>query len=176
MFVIFSPCFLSSTDEADRARINRTLHLIIDTIAGNHEIALLVKMLTTDGVCCMVGIPPDGIHVGSFDIVGNRKTVAGSMIGGIKETQDMLDFCHANNIYPDVDLIGANEVNRALFELSQNEAQANRFIIDMSTLPSVEASSNWQVDSEPRINPAAWNVNKDAVFYPTEANVHAVRK
>jgi D-arabinose 1-dehydrogenase-like Zn-dependent alcohol dehydrogenase len=86
LFVLFGSCcqlfglvFRNNSD--DRTRVNGTLHLIIDTISANHDIVRLMKMLTTDGICCLVGLPPDPIQVGAFNVVGGRKTLTGSGIG-----------------------------------------------------------------------------------------------
>jgi uncharacterized zinc-type alcohol dehydrogenase-like protein len=86
-----------------------------------------------DGTMVVVGVPEKPTPVHSFSLIGGRKSLAGSGIGGIKETQDMLDFCSKHNITCDIELISADKINEAYERVLKSDVRY-RFVIDMATL------------------------------------------
>ena len=111
--------------------------LIIDTVPVKHDINIYTPLLDIDGSLVIVG------QIGPLDepmtapLVMGRRRVAGSLIGGIKETQEVIDFCAQHNILPECKMIRAEQVNEAFEHLSKGDV-AHRFVIDMSSL-SVDA-------------------------------------
>jgi uncharacterized zinc-type alcohol dehydrogenase-like protein len=90
-------------------------------------------MLATNGVHICVGAPPTPSQIKSMTLIGNRRSIAGSSIGGIQETQEMLDFCSSYNIVADVEVIAMKEINEAYERMLKGDVRY-RFVIDMSTL------------------------------------------
>lgn len=90
-------------------------------------------MLALDGTMVVVGIPEKQVPVGAIQLIGARRSVAGSGIGGIKETQEMLDFCSKNNIYCDIEIVPIQKVNEA-YERVVNSDVRYRFVIDIKSL------------------------------------------
>jgi len=123
----------------------------------------------TGGTVCIVGLPSDNLSFHAFNVVG-RKTISGSLIGGIRETQEMLDFCGANNISADISLIHPREINKAMHALSSNAAASERYVIDIKGL-----ADEFEVEAEPAIDPTSWKVHASATIVPAEARaaVHA---
>ena len=90
-------------------------------------------MLRVDGSLALVGAPEQPLPVAAFSLIPGRKSFAGSMIGGIAETQEMLDFCAEHNIPADIELINIGEINEAYERLLKGDVKY-RFVIDMATL------------------------------------------
>ena len=90
-------------------------------------------LLKVDGSMVLVGIPEKAIPVGAFPLIGGRRSLAGSMIGGIAETQEMLDFCARHNITADVEVIPIQKVNEAYDRMAKGDVKY-RFSIDMASL------------------------------------------
>ena len=90
-------------------------------------------MLKTGGKLVCVGLPVEPINVPSFNIVFTRKCIAGSLIGGLPETQEMLDYCAEHNITADVEVIDIKNINEAFGRMERSEVKY-RFVIDMATL------------------------------------------
>ncbi len=109
------------------------LDLILDTAPGAHKVDPFLTMLKVDGSLVLVGLPGDPLPVDAFHLVHGRKNFAGSNIGGISETQEMLDFCADHNITADVELIQVHQVNEALDRLAKGDVRY-RFVIDLSSL------------------------------------------
>lgn len=86
-----------------------------------------------DGALVLVGLPPEQLEIGAFNVVMGRKSFAGSNIGGIAETQEMLDFCAEHNITADIELIQVQDVNNAFERLEKGDVKY-RFVIDMASL------------------------------------------
>eukprot|EP00466_Bigelowiella_natans_P011226 jgi/Bigna1/57537/fgenesh1_pm.18_\ len=132
--------FVDSKNADEFKKATGQFDLIINTIAANHPVRAYMSLLKFDGTMCMVGIPPDTFQMMAFDLIMGRKKLAGSLIGGIKETQEMLDFCSKHKITPDTELIAAKDVNKAYHELSTGANDASRFVIDMATLTKADSS------------------------------------
>ncbi len=124
--------FIVSSDETAAARYAGTFDLIIDTISADHEIDAPLAALKTGGTLVLVGAPPHPLKVGAFSVLG-RKALAGSLIGGVAETQEMLDFCAKRKILADVEVVPMKRVNEAYERLSLGDVRY-RFVLDVSTL------------------------------------------
>jgi uncharacterized zinc-type alcohol dehydrogenase-like protein len=109
---------------------------ILDTVSADHDINAYLNLLVTDGTLTLVGLPSQPLSVAAFGLLLGRKRLAGSLIGGIAETQEMLDFCGANQIVSDVEVIGIQQVNEAYERLLKSDVKY-RFSIDMASLKSV---------------------------------------
>lgn len=123
---------LSSDTEA-MAKYSRKLHFIIDTVSAKHDVNTYINFLRHDGSVVLVGLPPQPLEVGAFNIIHGRRSFAGSNIGGIAETQEMLDFCFKHNITADSEIIKIQDVNTAFDRLEKGDVKY-RFVIDMSSL------------------------------------------
>ena len=106
---------------------------IIDTVSAPHDYNQYLSMLNTDGVMICVGVPPTPTEILGFNLIGNRRSIAGSLIGGIAETQEMLDYCAEHNIVSDIELIKMAEINEAYERMLKGDVKY-RFVIDMATL------------------------------------------
>lgn len=122
---------LSSDKEAMRACPRQDI--IIDTVSADHNVNTYINKLKVDGALVVVGLPTEPLQVGAGNIVHGRKSVSGSNIGGIAETQEMLDFCYQHGIVSEVEVIGVDEVNEAFERMLRGEVRY-RFVIDMQTL------------------------------------------
>ncbi|MFV0481793.1 MAG: NAD(P)-dependent alcohol dehydrogenase [Campylobacteraceae bacterium] len=109
--------------------------LILDTVSAFHDVNPYLNMLKVDGSLVLVGLPAKPLEVSSFNLVSGRRSFSGSNIGGIRETQEMLDFCAEHNITADIELISVDEINDALVRLEKGEVKY-RFVIDMKSLKS----------------------------------------
>jgi D-arabinose 1-dehydrogenase-like Zn-dependent alcohol dehydrogenase len=159
--------FLISNDKEALAKATRSMHMIIDTIAANHEVVPMFALLKTQGIYCMVGLPPDRIALYAGDVIGKRISLVGSGVGGIEETQEMLNFCSQHNVYSDVELIDAKDVNHAIHSLSLNDASASRFVIRTSeTLAPALTNPTWETEDDDRIDPSKFHIHPHATVYP----------
>ncbi|GAA0144723.1 oxidoreductase [Lithospermum erythrorhizon] len=123
--------FVVSKDQEQMQAAANTMDGIIDTVAANHPFAPLLMLLKTSGKLVMVGAPEKPQELPIFPLLMGRKMVAGSAIGGIKETQEMVDFAAKNNITPDVEIIPADYINTAMERLTKSDVKY-RFVIDIA--------------------------------------------
>ncbi|MCA0933990.1 NAD(P)-dependent alcohol dehydrogenase [Vibrio alginolyticus] len=124
---------LASTDEQSMQAAGSSFDLIIDTVPTNHDVNLYTPLLDLDGTLVIVGqVGPLGELV-SVPLLFGRRRVAGSLIGGIAETQELLDFCAEHDIYPECEMIKMDEINHAFKQLAAGDL-AHRFVIDMASL------------------------------------------
>ncbi|GLU45141.1 NAD(P)-dependent alcohol dehydrogenase [Allomuricauda sp. NBRC 101325] len=110
-----------------------TQDFIIDTVSAKHDVNTYLGILKIEGTLVLVGLPPEPLEVGAFNVVMGRRSFAGSNIGGIKETQEMLDFCFEHNIVAESEIISMQQVNEAFERLEKGDVKY-RFVIDMNTL------------------------------------------
>ena len=110
-----------------------TFDFILDTVSAQHDINSYLNLLARDGNLTLVGAPPQGVDVAAFALIGGRHSLSGSAIGGIRETQEMLDFCGEHNITADVEVIPIQKVNEAYDRLVTSNVKY-RFSIDMASL------------------------------------------
>ena len=108
---------------------------ILDTISADHDINAYLNLLACDGNLTLVGAPSKPLGVTAFGLIMGRRSLSGSLIGGIRETQEMLDFCGAHNITADVEVIPIQKVNEAYERLLKSDVKY-RFSIDMASLKS----------------------------------------
>ena len=128
-----------STDAGQMAAQTGKLDFILDTISAQHDINAYLALLRIDGTLCLVGAPAEPLPVGAFSLIMGRKSLAGSPIGGIAETQEMLDFCGEHGIHADIELIAMKDVNAAYERLHRSDVKY-RFVIDMATLADAQAA------------------------------------
>lgn len=122
-----------STDPEQMNKHAKSLHFILDCVSAQHNIDAYLNLLRVDGTLTLVGAPMDPLPVTSFSLILGRRNFAGSPIGGIAETQEMLDFCAKHNITADIEVIGVNQVNEAYERLLKGDVHY-RFVIDMASL------------------------------------------
>jgi len=108
---------------------------ILDAVSADHDINAYLNLLRRDGNLCLVGAPEKPLSVAAFGLLFGRRSLSGSPIGGIAETQEMLDFCGKNNITADVEIIPIQKVNEAYERLLKSDVKY-RFVIDMASLKS----------------------------------------
>lgn len=125
--------FLLSTDAEQVQKAAQTFDFILDTVSAEHDLNTVLTMIKLNGTLCLVGVPPKAAEVHAFSLIPRRRSIAGSMIGGIKETQEMLDFCAEKGIVSDVELIPMKDINVAYDRMVKNDVRY-RFVIDMKTL------------------------------------------
>jgi uncharacterized zinc-type alcohol dehydrogenase-like protein len=125
--------FLLSTDADAVQKAAERFDLILDTVSAEHDLNSVLSMIKLDGTLVLVGVPPQAPAVHPFSLIPRRRSIAGSMIGGIRETQEMLDFCAEKGIVSDIELIPMNEINNAYARMIKNDVRY-RFVIDMKTL------------------------------------------
>ncbi|WP_243374766.1 NAD(P)-dependent alcohol dehydrogenase [Geotalea sp. SG265] len=122
-----------STDRQQMKQHAGTFNFILDTIAAEHDINAYITMLGLEGNITLVGAPDKPLPVSAFALLFGRRTLSGSLIGGIKETQEMLDFCGEHNITSDVEVIPIQQINEAYERLVKSDVKY-RFSIDMASL------------------------------------------
>jgi uncharacterized zinc-type alcohol dehydrogenase-like protein len=106
---------------------------ILDAVAANHDINAYLNLLTIDGTLTVVGAPEKPHAVDAFNLLMGRRSLSGSIIGGIPETQEMLDFCGQHNIVADVEVIPIQKINEAHERMLHQDVKY-RFSIDMASL------------------------------------------
>jgi len=112
---------------------SNSFNFILDAVSAEHDLNAYLRLLKLDGTMTLVGAPEKPSPVSSFNLIMKRRSLAGSAIGGIRETQEMLDFCAENEITSDIELIPIQEVNQAYDRLLKGDVQY-RFVIGMATL------------------------------------------
>jgi uncharacterized zinc-type alcohol dehydrogenase-like protein len=123
---------LSSDTEAV-AKLAHRFDFILDTVSANHDLNTYLGLLKREGTLCLVGVPPEAAAVHAFGLVMGRKSLAGSLVGGLPETQEMLDYCAEHGIVSDVEVIPASAINEAYDRMLRSDVKY-RFVIDMATL------------------------------------------
>ena len=108
-------------------------HFILDTVSAEHDLNMYLNLLKLNGAMVLVGVPEKPAAVHAFSLISNNRTLAGSGIGGIAETQEMLDYCAENNITSDVELISIQRIEEA-YERTIKADVRYRFVIDMQSL------------------------------------------
>jgi alcohol dehydrogenase (NADP+) len=132
-----------STKAADMQKHAGTFDFILDTIAAEHDINAYINMLGRDGNITLVGAPEKPLAVSAFALLFGRRSLSGSLIGGIAETQEMLNFCGRHNITADVEVIPIQKVNEAYERLVKSDVKY-RFSIDMASLKASSHSKGGQ--------------------------------
>lgn len=125
--------FRLTTDKDTMTELADNFNIIIDTVSAPHDYNEYMNLLATDGVMVLLGIPPEQTPVAAYPFIMNRRSLVGSLVGGIKETQEMLDYCAEHNITSDVEVISIDRINEA-YERTLAGDVHYRFVIDMATL------------------------------------------
>jgi uncharacterized zinc-type alcohol dehydrogenase-like protein len=129
--------FYDVSDRETLKKLRGYFDIIINTVSVELDSNRYMKLLDVDGTMIVVGLPEKEIQIAPFSLVSARHSLAGSAIGGIRETQEILDFCSKNNIACDIELIPIQKVNEA-YERVVNSDVRYRFVIDMKSLKSKE--------------------------------------
>lgn len=124
-----------SKNKEELEKHTRSFDFILDTISADHDINAYINLLVPDGNLTLVGAPPKPLSVAAFSLIMGRRSLSGSPIGGVAETQEMLDFCGKHNITADVEVIPIQKVNEAYERLLKSDVKY-RFSIDMASLKS----------------------------------------
>lgn len=125
--------FVVTKDAANFAKWAGKLDLIVDTVAAKHDFTPYLTCLKIDGTHVLVGVAPEPNEFNAFSLIGGRKRLTGSLIGGIKETQEMLDFCAKKKVFADIELIPASRINEA-YERTVKSQVKYRFVVDTKTI------------------------------------------
>jgi len=125
--------FALTSDTAQLKKLAGHFDFIIDTVSAKHDYNLYLNMLDTDGVMMCVGAPPTPAEVMVINLIGGRRSLAGSGIGGIPETQEMLDYCAKHGITSDIEMIDIASINKAYERMLKSDVRY-RFVIDMASL------------------------------------------
>jgi uncharacterized zinc-type alcohol dehydrogenase-like protein len=122
-----------SKDADEMRKHARSFHFILDAVSADHDINSYLALLRTDGTLALVGAPEKPLPVAAFTLLMGRRSFAGSAIGGIAETQEMLDFCSEHGIVSDIELIRIQQINEAWERMLKGDVKY-RFVIDMASL------------------------------------------
>jgi uncharacterized zinc-type alcohol dehydrogenase-like protein len=125
--------FALTSDATTMSSLRSTFDYIVNTVSAPHNLNTFLPLLKRDGTMILLGAPPKPHEIPAFGLIGKRRRVTGSMIGGIRETQEMLDYCAEHHILCDVELISAHQINAAYERVLRSDVKY-RFVIDMSTL------------------------------------------
>ena len=125
--------FIVTKDEAQAASVKNSFDFILDTVSAEHDMNMYLGMLKTNGVHICVGAPSNPHKISAFALIGGRKSVAGSGIGGIAETQEMLDYCAEHNIVSDIEMIDIKDITESYARMLKGDVRY-RFVIDVSTI------------------------------------------
>ncbi len=124
-----------SSNDAEMQKHAGSFDFILDTVSAQHDINAYLNLLRLDGNITLVGVPEKPLDIAAFSLIMARRSLSGSMIGGIPETQEMLDFCGEHNITADVEVIPIQKINEAYDRLLKSDVKY-RFVIDMASLKS----------------------------------------
>jgi uncharacterized zinc-type alcohol dehydrogenase-like protein len=125
--------YFATSDDATFAELAGHFDLILNTVSAKLEMGRFLGLLKTDGALVNVGAPPEPLPVPVFSLLAQRRTFAGSMIGSIRETQEMLDFCAQHGIAAEIEVVSADQVNEAWERVLSSDVRY-RFVIDNATL------------------------------------------
>jgi len=125
--------YYATSDPETFKNLRNTFDLIINSVSAPLDINAYLSLLRLDGTLVNVGAPAEPLPVRAFSLIGARRSFAGSNIGGIRETQEMLDFCAEHNIAPETELINADYINEAYERVLKSDVRY-RFVIDIATL------------------------------------------
>jgi uncharacterized zinc-type alcohol dehydrogenase-like protein len=125
--------YFATSDSATFEQLRNTFDLIVNTVSAPLDMDRYLRLLRLDGTLVNVGAPPEALPVHVFTLFSNRRSFAGSSIGGIRETQEMLDFCAEHGVAPEVEVIPADRINEAYERVLASDVRY-RFVIDTATL------------------------------------------
>jgi uncharacterized zinc-type alcohol dehydrogenase-like protein len=122
-----------STNPEEMQKHAASFDFILDTVSADHDLNAYLQLLKKDGTMTLVGAPAKPASVAAFNLIMGRHRLAGSAIGGIRETQEMLDFCADHGITSDIELIKIQDINQAYERLAKSDVKY-RFVIDIASL------------------------------------------
>ncbi len=125
--------FIVTKNPENMASLAGTYDFVLDTVSADHDLNMYLNLLRRGGVMVLVGAPEKAAEVSAFSLIVNNRTLAGSMIGGIRETQEMLDYCAENKILSEVEVIPIQRIGEA-YERTIKSDVRYRFVIDMKSL------------------------------------------
>jgi uncharacterized zinc-type alcohol dehydrogenase-like protein len=125
--------FVVTKDKEAMKSVQNYFDIIINTVSAPLDLNQYIATLRLDGTMVLLGVPPEAPQVHAFNLIAKRRRLAGSLIGGIAETQEMLDFCAEHNIMSDVEIIPIDNINEAYDRMVKSDVKY-RFVIDMATL------------------------------------------
>ena len=125
--------FYATSDPETFTKLAKSFDLVINTVSAQLDWTEYLNLLKVDGTMVVVGLPEKDIPIGAFSLTGGRRSLAGSQIGGIKETQEMLDFCSKHGVACDIEVVPIQKVNEAYARVVKSDVRY-RFVIDMNSL------------------------------------------
>ncbi len=125
--------FALTSDAVTMSSLINHFDVILNTVSAQHDYITYLNLLKTNGTMIVVGVPPNPVLIHAFPLIMQRRSIIGSLIGGIKETQEMLDFCAAHNIVSDVEVIKMDYINEAYERILKSDVRY-RFVIDLASL------------------------------------------
>ncbi|MEC4674922.1 MAG: NAD(P)-dependent alcohol dehydrogenase [Nitrospirota bacterium] len=125
--------FVNTTQEGALTRLNEQFDFLIDTVSAPHDFNVYLNLLKRDGTMILVGAPSEPVGLSAFGLILRRRRLVGSLIGGIRETQEMLECCAKHDITSDVEVIPIQQVNEAYERVVSGDVRF-RFVIDLETL------------------------------------------
>jgi uncharacterized zinc-type alcohol dehydrogenase-like protein len=124
--------YYATSEESNFKELRNSFDLIVSTVSATLPIDKYLSMLRLDGALVNVGAPPDPLSVRAFSLMSNRRSLAGSSIGGIRETQEMLDFCAAHGLGAEIEVISGEQIDHAYDRVVDSDVRY-RFVIDTAT-------------------------------------------
>lgn len=125
--------FALTSDAVTMSSLLNHFDVILNTVSAQHDYITYLNLLRTNGTMIVVGVPPNPVQIHAFPLIMQRRSIIGSLIGGIKETQEMLDFCEEHNIVSDVEVIKMDYINEAYERIIKSDVRY-RFVIDLASL------------------------------------------
>lgn len=125
--------FVVTKDEKQMQVVAGYFDFILDTVSAPHDLNAYLSLLRVNGVHICVGVPPTPYQLDAFSLIGGRRSLAGSLIGGLPETQEMLDYCAEHDIVSDIELIDIKDIDTAFERMVKGDVRY-RFVIDIATL------------------------------------------
>lgn len=125
--------FALTSDAVTMSSLLNHFDVILNTVSAQHDYITYLNLLRTNGTMIVVGVPPNPVQIHAFPLIMQRRSIIGSLIGGIKETQEMLDFCAEYNIVSDVEVIKMDYINEAYERIIKSDVRY-RFVIDLASL------------------------------------------
>jgi uncharacterized zinc-type alcohol dehydrogenase-like protein len=122
-----------SKNEKEMSAHLNSFDFILDTVSAPHDVNSYLALLKRDKSMCLVGVPSQPMEISAINLILSRKSLSGSLIGGLKETQEMLDFCAKHEIVSDIEIIPIQKINEAYERVIRSDVKY-RFVIDMKTL------------------------------------------
>lgn len=127
--------FALTSDKETMKSLTKKFDFILNTVSAQHDYNTYLQLLKTNGTMIVVGVPEVPSTVNAFSLIGQRRSIIGSLIGGIAETQEMLDYCAEHNIVSEVEVINADYINTAYERMIKSDVKY-RFVIDLASLKS----------------------------------------